>query len=289
MYKLVLTLLLSAFSIVSFSQADPNTGKDTLTYRIIRTDGGELIGKILSQDEREVYVLTSDNRKIYIPQHLIKQLIVLKSKDFKENGDFVGEDKFATRYFLSTNGLPIKKGEHYLTWNLFGPEFQFAVGENFGVGIMTSWLGAPIIASVKKSWQINENTQLAAGALIGTASWIAPGINGALPFGAISFGDRTRNLSLSAGYGAIFNDGDVEGRGMTSIAGMIKVSTKISLIFDSFILLPSDKSSGFALLIPGLRWHKSEGKAFQFGFTQIIAEGQLFPVPIPTVQWFRTL
>lgn len=280
-------------------------------YKIVKTDGGEIIAKILSQNAREIYVLTEDGRKFYIPQHLVKEIILLESEDFNSAGTYIGEDKFATRYFISTNGLPIKKGEHYVKYGLFGPEIQFGVEENFGVGLITSWIGVPIILTVKKSWTLNKDVHIAVGALAGTGSWALISGGGVLPFGSLTFGDRRKNISFSAGYGAIFFEGNTQGAAIGSIAGMIKVSPKISLVFDSFILLPGttetntsqfnpntgqvenintrERRSGGALIIPGLRWHQDEGKAFQFGFTAVTNGEELAPVFIPSLQWFRTL
>ena len=132
-----------------------------------------------------------------------------------------------------------------------------------------------------------------------------------LPFGSVTFGDRRKNISFSAGYGAVFFEGNTEGAALSSIAGMIKITPKISLVFDSFILFPGttetnttqfnpvtgqfvdvttrDVRPGGALLIPGLRWHQGEGKAFQFGFTAITNGNELAPIFIPSLQWFRTL
>ena len=299
MKTLLLLLSFLCLTNISFSQKDTIAIQDTSTYRFIKTDGGELIGKILSQDAREILILTADNRKIYIPQHTIKEMVLVNTSDFNSNGTFIGEDKFATRYFITTNGLPIKKGEHYVQWNLFGPDFQFGLGKNFGVGIMTSWVGIPIVGTIKKSWELGEKTQFAIGGLIGTGSWAAPDWGGALPFATLSFGDRTKNLAISGGYGAIWQNGDLEGRAITSIAGMIKISPKFSLVFDSFILLPGqtetitntyqDEKPGMAIFIPGIRWHQAEGKAIQFGFTGVYANGNLLPIPIPMVQWYRSL
>lgn len=288
---------------ISYSQTDTTIVEDTNTYRVIKTDGGELIGKIISQDAREILLLTSDNREVYIPQHIVKEIVLVSSSDFNKKGEYVGEDRFATRYFITTNGLPIKKGEHYVQWNLFGPDFQFGLADNFGVGIMTSWVGMPIIGTIKKSWELGERTQFAVGGLVGTGSWAAPGTGGALPFGTLSFGDRTKNIAISGGYGAIWIDGDVEGRAVTSLAGMIKISPKLSLVFDSFILLPGKSETftfengysytnykrGFALIIPGIRWHQAEGQAVQFGFTGVYNNGDFLPIPIPMVQWYRSL
>ncbi|MFT7344892.1 MAG: hypothetical protein ACI9XP_001481 [Lentimonas sp.] len=320
MKTIIILISFLCLSGISFTQNDTTVKQDTITYRFIKTDGGELIGKILSQDAREVLIVTKDNRKIYIPQHTIKEMVAVKNSDFNAKGDFIGEDKFATRYFITTNGLPIKKGEHYVQWNLFGPDFQFGLGKNLGVGIMTTWIGMPIIGTIKKSWEIGDNAQFALGGILGTGSWIAPDFGGALPFGTLSFGDRSANVAISGGYGAIWGDGETNGRTITSVAGMIKVSPKLSLVFDSFILLRGKKETetytfqeyvynestnqyeyqqathtrditkpGFALLIPGIRWHQEEGKAIQFGFSGAVIDGYVVPIPIPMVQWYRSL
>ncbi|MBI3239736.1 MAG: hypothetical protein HYZ43_12985 [Flavobacteriia bacterium] len=60
--------------------------KDTSTYRIVKADGTEFIGKILSQDAREVLLLNQDGRQIYIPQYMIKEIILLEKKDFNYKG-----------------------------------------------------------------------------------------------------------------------------------------------------------------------------------------------------------
>jgi hypothetical protein len=285
----LLAIFLLFIGNIALSQTDTTSTLDTSTYRIIKTDGGELIGQIQSQDAREILLLTKNNRQIYIPQHTIKKIEKLKSSDFSATGTFIGEDKFATRYFISTNGLPIKKGEHYVQWNLFGPDFQFGIGKDLGVGIQSSWFGVPIIGSIKKSWKIGEKSQFAVGGLVGTGSWALPEFGGALPFATFSFGDRSKNIAFSGGYGAIWDSDGTSGRAISSIAGMAKISPKISLVFDSFILLPNKNRAGGALFIPGIRWHQEEGKAIQFGFAGIIANGFIVPVPIPTIQWYRSL
>jgi hypothetical protein len=290
MKTLFFTLLLSSFTFLAVAQNDTISKQDTTSYRIVKTDGGELIGRILSQDARELLLLTEDNRQIYIPQHVIQKIIAVEAKDFNTKGEFIGEDKFSTRYFISTNGLPIKKGENYIQWNLFGPDLQFAVADNLGAGVMTSWFGIPLVGTIKKSWQINETTHFALGGLVGTGSWANIGVGGALPFATISSGNRRSNIAFSGGYSFLWGDDGLDGGTfMTSIAGMTKVSPKISLVFDSFIFLPKENFDGFAILIPGVRWHQDENKALQFGFAGLIVNGSLVPVPMPFIQWYRTL
>ncbi len=288
--KSVLSALLMTLAFGLQAQIDSSlVAKDSLMYRIYKTDGGELTGRILSQDEREVFFQTKDGRKIYIPQHTIEEMVPLNPRDFNQEGLYVGEDRFATRYFFTTNGLPIKKGEHYVQWNLFGPDFQFSLGNNIGVGFITSWFGTPLIGNVKKTWEVNEGLHLGVGSLIGTLSWVSAETGGILPFGSLSLGNRSQNLSFSAGYGSIWTETGRSGSALASVGGITKLSPKFSLVLDSFIIIPEANNAGGALIIPGLRWHQGKGKAFQFGLVAIVGPEGAFPVPIPMVQWFRAL
>ncbi|MCR9173556.1 MAG: hypothetical protein NXI10_13730 [bacterium] len=311
MRYLVFALLLMLTYSAAFGQEDSTAvEQDSTVYRIVKNDGQELIGMIISSDAREVLFKTLDGREFYVPQHVIKEIEPLDSSSYNSRGEYVGEDKFATRYFITTNGLPIKKGEHYIQWNLFGPDFQFGLGKNFGVGVMASWIGMPLIGTIKKSWELGDKTQFAVGGLVGTGTWIAPEWGGALPFATLSFGSRKSNIAFSGGYGAVWFGDGAQGRALASVAGMVKVAPKVSLVFDSFILLPGPVESytqtyydgnqylsqqierrdpAIALLVPGVRFHTSPQTAFQFGFTGIAAQGEFWPVPIPMVQWYRSL
>lgn len=285
-------------------------------FRIVLFDEHEFFGTILEQNAREILLLCSDNRKIYIPQYEIKDMEALEASDYNQNGDYVGEDVFATRYFISTNGLNIPKGEHYVQWNLYGPDFQFAVTDRLGIGVMTSWLATPIVLNAKYAFPTKGKFNCAVGGLLGTGSWGAPDWGMALPFVSIGYGDRKTNLSLSGGFGAFMVRGDKVNHPMVSMGFLTKLSKRFSIVFDGFFVLPAPSEyvkqiesvydpatqtttqvetevlrthPGIAAILPGLRWNVTNNKAFQFGFSGIYAEGEFMRIPIPMVQWFRKL
>jgi hypothetical protein len=222
---------------------------------------------------------------------------LLQNGDLGTAGSFVPNEPFATRYFITTNGLPIAKGESYITYNLFGPDIQYGLADNLGVGVITSWIGSPIIFTTKYSFEIDKNVNGAVGLLAGTGGW-ASSFGLAIPYGSITLGNRKSNITGSLGYGTIWgNENNGGGRTIVSIAAMHKISKSISLVFDSFIL-PTTKTyidpfdnkeykNYFALLLPGFRFQTSETGAFQFGFAGMSFEGETFAVPFPYIQWFR--
>lgn len=244
---MVLFQLSSQYSAYAQVEKKSESEEQRVLHMVEKQNGAKFIGEIISNDAREILIKTEDRGNIYIPQHEIKRITEIVPEKEK---DFISEEIFSTRYFITTNGLPIKKGENYIQWNIYGPDFQFGVADNFGVGIMTSWAAIPIIANAKYSIDLGKNKSMALGVLAGTGSWAFPEFGLLLPFVSLTVGDRRNNLTFSTGYGQLFyqqeefdpyQDGqyfDVnkrEGRYLFSIAGMAKINEKFSLVFDSFV------------------------------------------------------
>lgn len=219
-------------------------------YVVVKNDGTRYYGYILSQDAREVLIDTQEIGQVFIPRHEIREIRQIASRELDEKGYYVPGEVFSTRYFITTNGLPVQKGENYILWNLYGPDFQFGVSDNLGVGIMTSWVGYPIVGSAKYSMPLSKDWNLGLGLLLGTGSWAMPDLGLALPFAAITYGNRIMNFTFSAGYGGLWykeeqynwpsdtytEDRVSEGNVLLSFAGMLKVSRTLSLVFDTFIM-----------------------------------------------------
>ena len=256
-YFLVLALLMAGFSLESRAQTAQDTTQ--LIYRVTKQNGITFTGKILSQDAREVLIDSKEMGQVYIPKHEIRDI-----SEFKALGKVQGSSLFSTRYFLTTNGFPVKKGDNYVQWNLFGPDFQFGIANNFGVGIMTSWVGMPVIGTAKYTINLGKNFCGGLGFLGGTGSWAFPEYGLVLPFGFLTVGNRINNLNVSAGYGGLFTQQEEsyptlideptdystnqvkydnhkvnhsEGRFLWSVAGMCRLNGKFSFVFDSFMMV----------------------------------------------------
>lgn len=266
----------------SFSQTYPTDS--TKLVCVTLNDGTKIIGKVTQNNERELTVSSLDGRRQIIPQFFVKTISDINESDMSINGKYLGKDNYCTRYFLTTNGLPIEKGKNYIQWNLFGPDIQFSVSDHFGVGIMTSWIANPVVGSFKYSNKISKNVHYAIGGLVGTTTWLVrTGL--ALPFAALTFGNGRNNINFSSGYGAVWTGGFGSQQGTTlfSIAGMAKLTNKLSFVFDSFI------TKEFGFFTPNLRYHFTETNAFQFGFAFLQAYGEFIQIPVPICQWYRRL
>lgn len=227
-----------------------------VTHRIIKQNGTSFVGKIVSRDAREILIDTESIGLVFVPKHEIKEIIEIYEGEKDVTGGL-----FSTRYFLTTNGFHINKGDNYIQWNLFGPDFQFGVAENFTVGIMTSWVGMPIIGTTKYSTQLSDKVHAGVGFLGGTGSWAFPKYGLLLPYGFLTLGNPVNNINITAGYGLLFSEGrnnyiitnevtswstnyfeesdkaQSEGRVLLSVAGMFRINNKFSFVFDSFFML----------------------------------------------------
>ncbi len=187
----------------------------------------------------------------------------IEDKSAIVGGEYQAAGPFTTRYCFTTNALPIKKGEDYALVNLYGPEVHFALSDRFSLGVMTTWIGSPMIAAAKYSIPTkNEKLNFSVGTLMGSSGYLNNfrGFGG-LHFANVTFGTRKTNMTFAAGYAYIqaggsqfmYEEGTYYGEysyetipnhtgllpltkgPIFSIAGIIKVGAKASFVFDSMI------------------------------------------------------
>lgn len=246
--------------------AEP-AGDPAPLYVVVKNDGTRFYGYILSQDAREVLIETQETGQVYIPRHEIREIRQIASRELDEKGYYVPGEVFSTRYAFTSNGLPSQKGENYILWNLFGPDIQFGVSDNLDLGIMTTWIGYPIIGTAKYSLPLNKDWNLGLGLMLGTGSWAKSDLGMALPYGAITYGDRVMNFTFSTGYGGVwYKDEEYhypsdtysservsEGSFFFSVGAMFKVGPRLSLVFDSFYM-PAGKETTETLTYHNYNW-----------------------------------
>ena len=184
-----------------------DTVKSKKIFLITKSDGGEFIGEIISDDGRELLLLTTNIGKIYINKSDISNITAVDEDiNNKIGGEYRSEGPFTTRYFFTNNSLPIKKNEHYAMIQLYGPEIHFSVTDKLSLGIMASWIGSPIALASKLCLYSKNNTHISLGNILGNSGYLYQGnVFGGLHWLTITKGDRLKNFSFSAGYGYILD------------------------------------------------------------------------------------
>lgn len=275
---------------------------DTEIKVVKLTNGSEYIGKIISDDGREVLIETNNVGKIYVNKNDIKSISAYDPAEFTVlNNDIVKSTAFSTRYTFTTNALPIKKKDSYYMINLWGPEFHMTIADNFNIGVMSTWFASPIAVAAKYSIPTkNPKVNFSVGEIVGSGGYIAPEMVLSLSFANITLGDRDKNITFAGGY-LVSNPeigfGNPSHGPMGSIGAHVRISDKSSFIFDSMFGStkrdytnfgsPSTMYTPFFLFMPGLRLEQGEGKAVQFCMAGASFDGAVFPFPYVT--WFRKL
>ena len=200
-YFLILFFTCS-FLFVNNSMAQ-STPQDTSLRLIEKHDGTKYIAKIISDDGRELLLETEALGKLYLPKSEVKRISKIEDVGEIKDGEFREESPFTTRYAFTNNALPIKKNSHYTMVNLFGPEVHFAINDRFNIGVMSTWIGTPLVAVGKFTIPTsNEKINFSIASMIGSSGYLQSfrGFGG-LHWGTVTFGDRKNNISISAGFG----------------------------------------------------------------------------------------
>jgi hypothetical protein len=315
---------------------------DNQLYLIVKTNNVEYVGLILNDDGREVLIDTKKLGKIYIPKSEIRSIEKIKDTRSVVRNEYFGAGPFTTRYIFTTNALPLRKGQNYARINLYGPEAHFALSDNFSLGILTTWAVSPFVISGKYSFVTpNPKVNFSVGTLLGSSGYINDMKSwGALHFGNITYGTPKENVTFSAGYGyiipgvtsreaqpGVYYTSDTYYNSFTdrqqypakgpviSIAGIAKVGSKASFVFDSmigFISVQTTKvsttntglnfrynvvdgidRSTVIILMPGMRFQTRENSAFQISLNTVKyisrsndSDDENSSFPLPSVSWF---
>jgi hypothetical protein len=280
----IITLIFVFFQFSIIAQDIDSTDSKKLVL-ITKNNGGEFIGEIISDDGREILLMTTTIGKIYINKSDISGITLVDEKSTNKVGsEFRAEGPFTTRYFFTNNSLPLKKNEHYAMIQLYGPEVHFSVSDKLSLGIMASWIASPIALASKLCLYSKNNIHISLGNILGNSGYIQQGkVFGGLHWLTITKGDRMKNFSFSAGYGyvvdnanlfnnnylgpsytiyrgsgpyyslrdemesqfgnseAVYSPTNLQSAYILSLAGIIPVGKKASLIFDSMLFLNQKK------------------------------------------------
>ena len=170
-------------------------------------DGSIYHGALIFDDGREMKFNTNELGLMVVKKQELKRMEKSMEKKTDAQPDYTflpkwKEGPFSTRYAITTNAFPIKKGENYGMLNFHGPEIHFAVTDRLNVGYMTTWAASPMAISLKYSFDTkNEKLHFGVGSLLLSSGFFQKFKGyGTLTFGNVTFGDRKSNVTLSGGY-----------------------------------------------------------------------------------------
>ncbi|MEL7119200.1 MAG: hypothetical protein AAFO07_07165 [Bacteroidota bacterium] len=275
---LFLSLCISMISLTSIYAQEVDTSK---TWIIELVNENTYIGKI---QERNTEVIVFDSRElgiITIKVTDVKSLVEI-AEDRIVNGVFWADNPQATRYFLSSSGYGLRKGEGYYqnVWVFFN-QFSFGITDqvSVGVGLIPLFLfdgaNTPIWITPKVSIPVNEKFNVSIGALMGGIIGVDTDGPFGVAYGSGTFGTRDKNATLGLGYG--FAGGEWASVPTITFSAMLRTGKKGYFITDNFLIDSGDEVL-FVLSAGG----RSVGKTISLdygGFIPISSTDGAFIIP----------
>ena len=208
-------------------------------------DGSSLIGRIVAVRADTVDFQTGIGR---IPV-AIRDIREIRESEVgtMHDGQYWFPNPNSTRLFFAPTGQMLKKGEGYFAdYELFFPGFAYGITDNLSIGGGVSIFPTGVSNQVyyvtpKIGMSFGDQIHLAAGLLFaGTGGNETSGGTGGVGYGAGTFGDGDASVTLGLGYG--FAGGDIESKPVAMLGGEKRVSRRIALVTENYLLPTSDNN-----------------------------------------------
>lgn len=245
LFILLCWLGLMAMPVRMYAQTpDSSSNEEPRLVYIELKDGSSFSGTIVRQEDKQFILHTESAGDIVVRFDQIERMADLKEegRNVQVNGHEWFRNTHPTRYFFSTNAIPMEKGRGYYqnTW-IFLNGIHYGLTNHFSLGIgfetISTLLGRPIFyVAPKLSFPVGNKWHMGGGVLIFGAAISGAGVVG-LGYGQVTYGTRDRNLSGGVGYGMV--DGEFASRPFINIAGSYRVRKNLTLLSDNW-LIPVD-------------------------------------------------
>jgi len=181
--------------------------KKPILCKIKMQDGSVYQGFIEKQTDSLLYVKSSSGVVIHVPKKQVTSVDVIDGHTTK---DSTGNMTFhipsiANNYYVTTsNAFLLKKGDVYgsssdfLFYNI-----NYAINQNFSLGVSTSVIAVPILLHAKANFEISKKLFLGVDGVFGSGSWISPKSYGGGGLVKLTYGDTKSNFTVLGGYGDV--------------------------------------------------------------------------------------
>ena len=222
-------------------------------YLITMMNGTILQGKIISKNEKEIIVETSNIGNVTVDVNKIKTIKAITAANYKD-GKYWFKTSVDAHYFVSPSSIPLNVGEVYY-------QNTMALFNSFNVGITknlscTGGIFIPSVAFIAPhlGYRIAKGVYVAAGAMFSmrTGRFVSN-----IGYSTLTFGNRTAHLTVGGGYGYLtYETGPYyhltkkEAYITTfTVSGMKRLSPKYALVSENWIAI----DEGFSFYSGGLR------------------------------------
>ncbi len=267
-FIILITLIVISCPESTFAQQDTT---EIEMVQLELTDGSNIVGNIIEEDENTILIRTLSNLEIRVPKGNIAERNIIKGQI--EEGEFWHGDPNQTRMFFAPTGKALKQGEGYFSvYEIFFPFIAVGVTDWFTLaGGMTLIPGAESQAfyiAPKFTPVQMPNFDASIGVIFLVVPESDDGVG--IAYGVATYGTEKATLTLGLGFG--FSGGDFADKPIIVIGGEVRVSKSVKLISENWLVLSGDVD----LISFGVRFF-GENLAADFGLITSTEAGDGFP------------
>lgn len=211
---------------------------DTAT-EIRLKDGSVLIGRVQSQSETEVVLITRSGARVEIPR---AEIVSMRGVSLRPNGEAWVEDPNGSRLFFSSTGRGLPKGEGYISsfW-LFFPFVGYGVTDWFtiagGTPVLPGLFGETFYIAPKFTLLDRGKTSVSVGALSFFITDQVDAGNAGILYGVGTYGSRDNAITLGAGwfYAQTEDFNNISNEPVFMLGGERRISRRVKLVSENWL------------------------------------------------------
>lgn len=228
------------------------TGEISKMYQFTLKDGSTITGKLVSQSEKEIVIQSDALGEMKLQKENIKSMTLVSDINKKASGIWF-ENPNASRYLLSSSAIPMEKktGYYQNTWifvNSFGYAFtrNLSLSGGFEIISLLAEGDGPyaFYLNPKASFKVAKNLYLGGTILYANTFRTIDEFGGLATLnGSFTYGNMNNNITATVGWGSA--DGEFSAQPLITISGMARVSKRIGLISENWMVPNAGDNEGY--------------------------------------------
>jgi preprotein translocase subunit YajC len=284
----MITLILMSLMPEKVNAQQNITGEVSKIYQITLNDGSIVSGKLVSITDKEVIIQSGTIGEVRLQKENIKTMLPVSSFDQKKSGIWFTNPN-PTKYLLGNSAIPLEKNTGYYqnSWIFFN-SFSYAFTNNISLSggmeifsILAKGKGPyAFYLNPKASFKVANNFYAGGSFLYANTIRSISEFGGLGTFNAFgTYGNKNNNITGALGWG--WADGEFSSKPLITISGMTRVSKRIALVSENWIVPGIDSNSSYyGIFSYGIRF-LGEKTAIDLAFinNRDIAKGIIIGIP----------
>jgi hypothetical protein len=249
---LIISLIFFSF-LTGIVNAQKNfKGEISKTYQFTLKDGSVVTGKIVSISENEITISSGTMGEVRLKKININTMTQVSSINEKVSGIWFPNPN-PSRYLLSNSAIPLEKNSGYYqnTW-IFLNSFSYAFTNNLSISggfeifsLLAKEEGPyAFYINPKISFKAADNFYAGGSVLYANTFKTVSEFGGLGTFNFFAtYGNNNNNITAALGWG--WADGGFSSKPLVTISGMARLSKRIALVSENWLIPGVDNDSGY--------------------------------------------